>query len=48
MAVCHVKSDEIKEISNKNKFYLIEDAAESFGASLNGRKNWFFWRCFHF
>ena len=32
------KIDEIKEISNKNKFYLIEDAAESFGASLNGRK----------
>ena len=32
------KIDEIKEISNKNNFYLIEDAAESFGASLNGRK----------
>ena len=32
------KINEIKEISNKNKFYLIEDAAESFGASLNGRK----------
>ena len=32
------KIDEIKEISNKNKFYLIEDAAESFGASLNGKK----------
>ena len=32
------KIDEIKEVSNKNKFYLIEDAAESFGASLNGRK----------
>ena len=32
------KIDEIKKISNKNKFYLIEDAAESFGASLNGRK----------
>jgi perosamine synthetase len=32
------KIDEIKEISNKNKLYLIEDAAESFGASLNGRK----------
>ena len=32
------KIDEIKEISNKNKFYLIEDAAEAFGASLNGRK----------
>ena len=32
------KIDEIKEISKKNKFYLIEDAAESFGASLNGRK----------
>ncbi len=32
------KNNEIKEISNKNKFYLIEDAAESFGASLNGRK----------
>ena len=32
------KINEINEISNKNKFYLIEDAAESFGASLNGRK----------
>jgi len=32
------KINEIKEISDKNKFYLIEDAAESFGASLNGRK----------
>ena len=32
------KINEIKEISNRNKFYLIEDAAESFGASLNGRK----------
>ena len=32
------KIDEIKEISNKNKIHLIEDAAESFGASLNGRK----------
>ena len=32
------KIDEIKEISNKNKFYLIEDSAESFGATLNGRK----------
>jgi len=32
------KIDEIKEISNKNNFYLIEDAAESFGASLNGKK----------
>ena len=32
------KINEIKEISNKNKFYLIEDAAESFGASINGRK----------
>ena len=32
------KIDEIKEISNKNNIYLIEDAAESFGASLNGKK----------
>ena len=32
------KIDEIKEISNKNNSYLIEDAAESFGASLNGKK----------
>ena len=32
------KINEIQEISSKNKFYLIEDAAESFGASINGRK----------
>ena len=32
------KINEIQEISSKNKFYLIEDTAESFGASINGRK----------
>ena len=34
MVVCHVKSMKLKKFQIKNKLYLIEDAAESFGASL--------------
>ena len=32
------KIDEIEEISKKKKLHLIEDASESFGACINGRK----------
>jgi len=32
------KIDEIKEVAQENKLFLIEDAAEALGASVNGKK----------
>ena len=36
---------EIKQHAENNNLLLIEDAAESLGSSVNGKKNWLYGRC---